>query len=510
MNGIFAIAVFDAVNRALYLVRDHAGSHSLFYSTAASGVQFATTTRALFATGLLKPDFSPDALDGYFACLAVSPPETIFRGVSAVRPGHVVVVRDGSIAEHAYWPFDECTEDRTRSESDLAEEIRAVFVDAVRLRASAPGNYGTLISGGVDTSAIASVLTEDRARAPHHGFSIVFAEQAYSDAELQDHIYRERGIERHQLLLTPEDFRAALVAGASHLDSPVNDVAYAGMYKAMELVKGCGLDVAFEGEASDEIFCTGHSHGERSIQSFMRVPGWLRRATFGVVFRDMPIGGSLVEKGWRFGCRLGMPTFRRLSTWAPVMPDSLRRRLHRSTTVARYPYPQTRYYLSTARAVDPINRYNYLLSRLFLPDDLLYKNERMAAAHGVTNRTPFIDYRLMELGFRVPARFKLQKPTATQDMTKLIFKKAMKGIVPDPILLRKKARGFSQPTSIWYRKDLKSFIGDLLLSPDSRLREHLDTKEVSRICDLHMSGAANLDYSMNALVVLELWMRAHL
>jgi asparagine synthase (glutamine-hydrolysing) len=510
MNGVFGIAVFDTVNRALYLVRDHAGSHSIFYATAGAQVCFSTTIPALFATGLVKPELSGDALDSYLACLAISPPETIFKGVSSVRPGHMVVIRDGMTSEHSYWPFDAVTEDRTRSESDLADEIRALFIDAVKIRASCPGSYGALISGGVDTGAIAAVLAREGSQRELHGFSISFDEQAYNDADLQQQMYQQYAIHRHQLLLKPGDFEDALVKGAAYLDSPVNDVAYVGMYKAMELVKKAGLAAAFEGEGSDEIFTTGHSRIELSFQKYMTIPDWVRRSTFGVVFRNMPVGDSFLRKAWRFGCRLGMAEHERLSTWVPIMHNCLRRRLHPSTTYIRYPYSHTRHYLSSAGVEDPINRYNYLLTRLFLADDLLYKNERMAAAHGITNRTPFVDYRIVELGFRVPARFKLQNPTATHDMTKLIFKKAMQGIVPDPVLLRFKRRGFSQPTSLWYRKELKDFIVDLLMSPGSMVAGCLDRRQIEQICNVQLSGASNLDYHLNSLVILELWMRSHL
>ncbi|MCX6545036.1 MAG: asparagine synthase-related protein [Acidobacteria bacterium] len=510
MNGIFTIALFDTSTRTLYLVRDHAGSHSLFYSVTGDATCFATTIPALFATGLVERRLSPSGLDGYLACLAISPPETIFERIMSIRPGHMAIDANGVTSEYCYWPFHAVMEDRTRSEEEFADEIRQVFTDAVKIRAAAPGTFGALISGGVDTTAIASILAQDASRGALHGFSIVFDELAYSDAALQEYVYRGHKVERHQLLLTPDAFREGLIAGAAHLDSPVNDVAYVGMYKAMQLVREVGLEAAFEGEGSDEIFCTGHSHGERSIQPFMAVPEWLRRSTLGVVFRGMPTGGSFAHKVRRFGCRLGMPTYERLSTWPPVVHNPLRRSLHPGTTNPTYGYPATRHYLSTTAVKDPINRYNYLLTRLFLADDLLYKNERMSAAHGITNRTPFIDYRLMELGFAVPARFKLQKPTATQDMTKLIFKKAMEGIVPEAILRRKKARGFSQPTSVWYRKDLKDFVSDLLTGPDSKISRYLDGKEIAAVWNTHVSGAANLDYPVNALVILELWMRSHL
>jgi asparagine synthase (glutamine-hydrolysing) len=508
MNGVFGVALFDLADRTLYLVRDHAGSHSLFYSPFEDGVQFATTTRALFASGLAKREISQSALDAYLACLAVSPPETMFRNVFALRPGHAVIIKEKEITEYAYWPFHRCIENRTRSEDDFASEIRSIFVDAVKIRMTYPGKFGALISGGVDTSAIAAVLGREFDQA-FDGFSVVFEERAYSDEALQQLIYRDPKIRKRQIMSTPNVFRDALVAGIEHLDSPVNDVAYAGMYAAMQAVSGAGLDAVFEGEGADEIFCTGHSHGELSVQPFLVVPEPLRRAIMGAMFQNMPIGGSLADKVRRFGCRLGMPTHKRLSTWVPIMHDTLRCALHTATAYTQYPYPQTRYYLAGAAVKDPVNLYNYLLSRMFLADDLLYKNERMAAAHGVTNRTPFVDYRLMELAFTVPANFKIQKPTATADMTKLIFKRAMKDIVPDEILTRKKTRGFSQPTRVWYRGPLKDFTADLLLAPSNAIGSYLDGSMVRQIFDDHVTGKANLDYHLSSLLLLELWLRSN-
>lgn len=508
MNGVFGVALFDFKDRTLYLVRDHSGSHSLFYSPFTDGIQFATTARALFASGLAKREISQSALDGYLACLAVSPPETMFRNVFALRPGHAVIIKGREINEYAYWPFHHCTENRSRSEDDFANEIRDIFIDAVKIRASHPGKFGALVSGGVDTSAIAAVLGGESDKG-FDGFSIVFEESAYSDEELQQHIYRDQKIRKRQVMFTPDAFREALLAGAAQLDSPVNDVAYAGMYAAMQAVAGAGLDAVFEGEGSDEIFCTGHSHGEFSIQTFLAVPELIRRATLGAVFRNMPTGGSLADKVRRFGCRLGMPEHERLSTWVPAMDDTLRCALNKGTEYTRYPYPQTQFYLAGAAVRDPINRYNYLLSRLFLADDLLFKNERMAAAHGVSNRTPFVDYRLMELAFTVPANFKIQKPTATSDMTKMIFKRAMKGIIPDEILNRKKTRGFSQPTSVWYRGTLRDFTADLLLAPSNAISGYLDSGMVRRIFDDHVTGKADLDYHLSSLLILELWMRSN-
>lgn len=205
-----------------------------------------------------------------------------------------------------------------------------------------------------------------------------------------------------------------------------------------------------------------------------------------------------------------MPDHVRLSTWVPSFTPTFRRRLlSPDIPCGEDFYEDTRECLLSTQAKDAINQYQFVLTRMFLPNDLLYKNERMAASNGLTNRTPFIDYRLVEAAFRVPAKFKIQPPDRGSDGTKLIFKKAAKGLVPDEILNRKKKRGFSQPTAVWYRNELRDFAADLLLSPGSRHRQYLNFPLVKKLFEEHVTGRANHDYHLNAIIVLELWLRQH-
>jgi asparagine synthase (glutamine-hydrolysing) len=132
----------------------------------------------------------------------------------------------------------------------------------------------------------------------------------------------------------------------------------------------------------------------------------------------------------------------------------------------------------------------------------------MASAHGITNRTPFIDYRLVELGYKIPQKVKIKAPTKTDDGTKLVYKKAIKGLIPDEILNRKKKRGFSQPSSVWYRKELKDFVHDMLFSQDSLCLDYLNKDYMHKLYVEHISGKANFDYLLNSLLIFELWLRA--
>jgi len=510
INGVFGIALWDQAGRKLLLVRDHLGSHSLFYSLGKEVFSFATTVAALFATGVVSRELSTDSLDRYFGALAISPPETIFQEVMAVRPGHVLVYENGRAAEFSYWPVEAIREERGRSSAEFAEELRALFEDAVAIRAAAGGRCGALVSGGVDTSAVIAALHKSGKSAGLEGFSVAFAEEAFSDAHLQEIIYRTCGVARNNILLSPAGFVEGLEQGAAFLDCPVNDPAYAGMYIAFRAAAGKGCQAVFEGEGSDEIFCTGHSRGEFDIQKYLVLPFSLRKIIFGPFVASFSEGSSFKDKVVRKLARLGMTDLQRRSTWIPVFSPATRRRLlGRSGGEGCDILSAARYYYGNTRLEDMLNIYQYGLTRIFLADDLLFKNERMAAAAGIVNRTPFIDHRLVEAAFRIPARYKMAQASEASDGTKLIFKQAARGLVPDAILDRKKKRGFSQPTAVWYHNELKPFVHERLMGGDARLASRLDHGEVKRICLDFLEGRIGNDYFVNSLLILELWLRKH-
>ena len=475
INGVFGIALWDNRNKSLLLVRDHLGSHSIYYSFLNHSFAFATTAKALFRADLV-PEIDIDSLDRYFASLAISPPDTIFKKIRAVRPGYCVIFQDDQVTEYSYWPIDTFQEDYETSSQEFANQLRSIFEDAVSIRAAyGDQRIGALVSGGVDTSSIVAALSKTEHIAKYQGFSIAFDEGAFSDAPLQEIIYKKFNLKPNQIVLKPKEFADGLARGSAFLDCPVNDVAYSGMFNAFRIASEYGCDIMFEGEGSDEIFCTGHSRGEFDIQKYLIIPYILRRLLFGMFIPLFSEKSTLIHKIFRMLARLGMTDLKRRSTWIPVFSQNTRNRLlGRKQSQACDILKTAREYYGKTHLQDMLNIYQYGLTRLFLPNDLLFKNERMASAAGLVNRTPFIDYRLVEKAFSIPAKFKIQHPTTDSDGTKLIFKEAMRGLIPDKILDRKKRRGFSQPTAVWYRAELKDFVHDHLFTGNPKIYDWLD------------------------------------
>jgi len=508
VNGAYTAALWDEAEKTLVLVRDHIGCRSLYWAPIKDGIVFASTAAAIIASGLVNPELDPESIEAYFGVKALSPPRTLFKNIFALRAGHVLLWEGGKIIEHDYWRLHEVQLDSHTSRDDLRAELQATIEDAVAIRRQAGGNYCALVSGGIDTSAVVSILSRlPETTRPLHGLSIAFEEIAYSDAGLQDCIVHSLGVEQRERILTPDAFANTLTRAVGFLDSPVNDAALVGMFAAFGMAREDGYDIVFDGEGPDELFPAGNTQGELGIAPLLKLPQSLRRVIFGSIATSIPLGDSKTDKVRRMCARLAMPDDERYLTWRPLFHTHPRRELL-SPAYSRGtdPYKIGKDYLTQSQLEDPLNRYQYGLIKTFLADDLLYKNERMASAHNITNRTPLVDYRLVELALRIPSRYQIEKPTPSTDGIKLLYKEALRGIVPDEILDRKKERGFSQPTRVWYSGALKYFLHDTILGSRATARGIFDTRFVQRLFDEHVSGKSNHDAFLTSILIFDLWM----
>ena len=510
LNGIFAIALWDRAQNTLHLIRDHLGARSLFYAPVKQGVMFASALPPLVHVGVIAPRISYDGLRIYLAANAITPPLTMFEQVFCVRPGHVVSLREGKAVEHDYWGLKSLQEDRVKTENEFAEELRALIVNAIEIRARYGGEYGCLLSGGIDSSLIAATLCRYHDGKPFPALSIAFDEQEYSDADLQKIMYQRYPLQPAQAILRVDEFAAILEKGAAHLDNPVNDHAYVGMFKAFELARQTGCAIAFDGIGADQLFCSTTSHGEREFQKFLIVPHWIRQHVLRPLLPSIPLGDALPTKVLRLLYRIGLSDAERNLTWVPSFYGHATPILNETAGVLDDPLRIGKAYLAETALRDPMNIYHYGLMKTFLADDLVFKNERMASANQVMNRMPFLDFRLAEAALRTPQRFKIRQPAATDDGSRLLYKQAIHGMLPDEILYRKKARGFSHPTSVWFRTTLKDFLRDTVLSPNAHILTYLNASYVRHIVTQHLEGAANFDYHLNSLLILECWLKAFL
>ncbi|MBN1546064.1 MAG: asparagine synthase (glutamine-hydrolyzing) [Syntrophaceae bacterium] len=512
-NGIFGAAIFDFKKNQLLLARDHLGCKALYYAKRNGLFLFASNLRGLLASNHIKAEVDPKAVNLYLANTCVPHPHTMFQGVFNVPPGHTIKFCEGDIEEHKYWDVDSISEDYSASPEEFQKQIRELVVDAIKIRILDDQRIGGVLSGGVDSSTIVSVLTQNISE-PIEVFSIRYEEVEYDDSPLQDIMLQQYPLRNNAVVLKPEEVPDLLLKVLQNFDYPVNNASAMGTYRCFELA-GKKVQIVFDGEAADELFCGGGGVvGEKFINRFSFIPEILRRLVFGSLGRSFYLD---VPHPWaaylRLIHRLGMPKHDRMLSWLPAFDRPSRRKLlsppYRYFVDTEDEYASGRHYLKESKLRDTVNLYQYGACKTYLCNDLLYKNERMASAHGIINRTPFIDYRLAELAFRIPAKYKLPGLTERNTQKKYIYRKALNGIIPDAILWREKARGFSQPTSIWMRNQLKDFVTDTLLSSRTLDRGVFVREYLEKLLHQHLTGQIDHDRLLWAILTFELWMREH-
>ncbi|WP_319525804.1 asparagine synthase-related protein [uncultured Desulfosarcina sp.] len=507
INGIFAFALLDTNRCRLIIARDHLGSRNIFYAKSGQTLYFSSRIKSLLNAGV-DSTLSEESVYSYLCSVALTPPQTMFAKIKAVRPATTITFDLGGVEnEQVYWDIADITEDRARSFENFTDEVRHLIVDAVKIRADRGGRIGSIVSGGIDSSAVSSILCrslKNGERLPV--FSIAFSDSEFSDAGLQNVFFKAFPVEPYQSVINPEKYWELLKIAVTALDSPVNDDAMVGMYRVFQLAKENGCSVLFEGEAADELFFTTHVHSERKFLQVKKFCPDPVQKILGSLFTISPVGDALTNKIRRLLFRLGVSdTERRLSVlpsyWHTGIPIMKNRKVMNSYD----PLAFAREYLQETSLKDPLNIYYYGLLKGFLPDDLLFKNGRVASANKVVNRTPFIDYRLVELALKIPQDMKVSDPTEKSDGTKLLYKKAIGKLIPNEILYRKKAHGFSIPASSWFRNDLKEQVRSTL-NDAKILYEIIDRDEYKSISKDFFEERHELDRCFKSVLYLTLWM----
>ena len=267
LRGMFAFAIWDARKRELFIARDRLGIKPLYYAHTADGsLFFASEIKALLEAGALTPELNYAALPDYLANHAPSGEETLYRGVKRLLPGHTLLWRDGELRVDRYWDIrfaaeDEAQGDR-RSDKDLIEEWSELFRESVRLRLMADVPLGMFLSGGIDSSAIAAVMS-GLVEEPIKTFSVAFEEREANELEYARLVAQKFGTDHHEVVVSPEEFFAALPKLVWHEDEPLAHLASVPLYFVSRLAER-HVKVVLTGEGSDELMA-GYARYRKTV-----------------------------------------------------------------------------------------------------------------------------------------------------------------------------------------------------------------------------------------------------
>ncbi len=509
LSGMFAFAIWDSAQRRLLLARDRLGVKPLYYVISGDGsLFFASEIKALIEARAVAPEINYPALPDYFANHATSGEETLFRGVKRLAPGHTLSWRDGEVQIRKYWDLSFAHAGRPiLSDREAIESWRELFREAVRSHLMADVPLGVFLSGGIDSSAITAMMSEMTPE-PIKTFSVGFAEREANELEYARMVARAFKTDHHEVIVSPSDYFAALPKLIWHEDEPLGHLASVPLYFVSELAAR-HVKVTLTGEGSDELLAGYHRYWKTvyNLSIGARYHGWtpapLRRAVREGIDR-LPDGSQLRRKLTQtFLAQTPEIESLYLDNFA-VFSKARQQRLFspeaRDRAGSLDPYAVTRDYFHLNDATTTLNRLLYADTKSYL-HELLMKQDQMSMAASLESRVPFLDHRLVDFTARLPERMKLRGLT-----TKYILRGAMKGILPEPILSRRKM-GFPVPVGAWFRGAYRSVIDEYALSARTLKRGIFDPVYVSNLVTEHQSGARDHSQRLWSLVNFEIWLR---
>jgi asparagine synthase (glutamine-hydrolysing) len=515
-RGMFAFAIWDAPKRRLLLVRDRLGVKPLYWARAGQQLLFASEIKAILASGLIEPEAYEKVLPEALSTRYVSGPETMFRGIHKLLPGHLLVFENGATHERQYWDVPMRPDNRGRgndadappaSAGEHIEQFRALLTESVRLRLMSDVPLGMFLSGGIDSSVIAALMAPMIGR-PLQTFSVAFKDRAFNELEYAREVARAIGADGHEVVIDDEDFFGALPKLLWHEDEPIAHPSSVPLYFVSALARR-HVTVVLTGEGSDELLA---GYGKYSRISWnwaagtvyeRMMPARLRAPISRAVVAQLPGGlGRYARRSFLAMDRTAAAMV--FDNFASVRLADQQRLLAPSLRVTA---TEAQAYGSSLTHFNRPNGSSSLLDRLLYADiktylvELLMKQDQMSMAASIESRVPFLDHKLVEFAATLPDASKLAGWT-----TKRILRESAKGLIPDSILNRPKM-GFPVPFSGWVRGSWSGAVRDVLLDRRARQRGIIDPAGVEQLLADHAAGRTEGGDRLWSLLNLELWYR---
>jgi asparagine synthase (glutamine-hydrolysing) len=505
LRGMFAYAIWDAAERTLFLARDRLGIKPLYYHWDGRRIRFASEIKAILADPDARVSLDPLALDEYLTYLYVPAPRSIYREVRKLEAGHTLTVSASGLDEREYWDLS-FEPGPQRSEEEIASGLRDALTDSVSSHLMSEVPLGAFLSGGIDSSAVVGTMARliDR---PVQTASIGFKESAYDELPYARRMAQTFGADAHERIV---DANAADILDqlSWFYDEPFADSSMVPTYYVSQVARERVI-VCLSGDGGDENFAGYRRMRYDYLENRIRaaIPSAVRRGLIAPLARAYPkadwLPRPLRAKTLLTNLTLSPErAYHNTMRWfTPEMKKSLYRPALRDAVGDHDAFEVMGRYFRKTEGWHPLSRIQYVDIKTYLVDDILTKVDRASMAHSLEVRVPLLDHVFMEYAAAIPADLKLRGGEG-----KYIFKRALRGLVPDEVLDRRKM-GFSVPLDRWFRNGLRRPFEDRVLASDAFTATLFEQSAIKRWWGEHQLGVRDHSYALWALLVLEHWGR---
>lgn len=516
LNGMFAFAVWDDVEKELTLVRDRAGIKPLYYAQTGGGFAFASEIKAILATGFVPAELDPQGFDQFLTFLWPVPPHTLFKDIVQLLPGHFLTWKNREVKIREWWDIDFSAEERDSNEPIWIERVLETLDRVTDLEMVADVPVGAFLSGGVDSSLIVALMTKHATgKVATYTTGMSSDDLSYDiipdDTEWSRKVAAMFPVEHHEAALTP-DLADLLPKLVWHQDAPVIDMAIPTYLISREA--RATETVMLSGMGGDEVFGGYPRQMAMKIAAVTDIlPSAVRRPAMRAIDRVLYGGlrGPLtapLRNAKKFARSAALEFEDRYLGFGTYLTREMKERLLapeiRERTRDFDPYCYHREYFRRCRDVSPINRLLYVDFKTFLPALNLDTTDRASMAANLEVRVPFLNKELLELAVRIPSSLKIKGLKR-----KYVLKKAAERLLPRDVVWRRKA-GFGAPIRSWLRGPLKPMVDDLLSESAVRKRALFEPRAVRDLIDRNLAGQEDLNLQVFQLLTFELWMQQFL
>lgn len=510
-NGMFALAVWDARERSLFVARDRMGVKPLYYAETGADFVFGSELKSLTRYPGLSRTVDALSFSKFLTFGYVPAPHTIYREIRKLEPGHYVRFDRASGARTTpYWDIP--LEDDTLNDRRFAlcvEGLRDLLQDAVAKRLRADVATSVFLSGGID-SATVTALAARVSPGPVRTFSIGFEEASYDESPYAREVSRLYGTEHHHEVLSEARAIAALPGAMRHLDEPFADASFLPTY-LLSRVTASSVKVALSGDGGDELFAgypSFQAHKLVEALSFMPV-GW--RDAINRWASRLPVSHGYASAGHLLGQFFkgaGVSASVRFMLWMGCFGNEQRQMVLapdvRAALMDATPFEDVFRHVHRSGLKNDFERLLYVCAKLYLQDGVLVKVDRASMANSLEVRSPFLDYRVVEYAARILPEYKLHGLFGS----KHILKHAVRDLLPPRIVNRRKA-GFMMPLASWLTGGLRPMVEDLCSEAALRRSGLFDVSATRRMIDDHLAGRRDYRKEVWAVLAFQEWGARH-
>jgi len=495
-NGMFAFAVFDRKSKQVFIARDRIGEKPLYYYLDNKKFIFASEIKAILQDKSIKREIESQGLVNYFTFGHSVGPDTIYKNIKKLLPGHCLILKNGRVEIKEYWALDVSGQKEDKGENFYKEEIKKIFEDSVRQKMVSDVPLGVFLSGGIDSSSVAAIMAKNSSM-PLKTFSVGFNGQGSEFNELADAkiVAEYFKTDHYEIILQEIDLVDTLNQLVYYFDEPFGDAANFPVFLMSQFAKKY-VTVVLTGEGGDEFF-----GGYRRYMVEKVRPDFL--------FLNFIFGNDLFKKSIDF-----LPKLRRAKklinnfsirddleryiSWIGFFSKDMQKDLF-SKALKNDPFKMYQKYFLQYKGKNWVDKVMYLDQKILLPDGYLEKVDKASMAWALETRAPILDYRLVELANSIPLKYKIKGFNG-----KVIFKEAMKEFLPEQILHKKK-HGFAVPTNAWFKDRLRDYLFEVLFDSKTKSRGYFNYNYIEKIYKLYQTKSQYLDSQLWLLLNFELW-----